>query len=253
MRLCLRSNVLVAVVLGVFWAAGAQAQTADEVIGKHIAAIGGRAALEKLETRVSTGTISMSVQGTAISGPAEITAKAPNKSRSYFSLDLSQFGAGEIVVDQRCDGKTAWASNSMQGERELTGSQLQAILNSTFPTPLLGYKESGATAELVGKETVGTRPAIAVKLTPKAGNPTTFYFDAENYLLLRTASRIEVPEAGGEVEQKSELEDYREVDGVKLPFVVKISNGMQDISVTLNKIEHNKPVDEAIFSKPAGK
>jgi hypothetical protein len=246
-----RWSVLMA--FGVLWAAQAHAQTADEVVEKHLAAMGGRSALAKLTSRIATGDISISVQGTDVAGPVELYYKAPNKSRTYFRLDLSQFGAGDIVIDQRCDGKTAFISNSTQGDRDITGNQLQGMLNANFPTPLLNYKEAGARIELVGKDTVGDRAVYVLLYTPKAGPSSRQYFDAESYLLVRAVAKVDVPEMGGETEQASDLDDYRDVDGVKVPFTVKVTNPMQAFTITLTKVEHNKPIDEAMFSKPGVK
>ena len=82
------------------------------------------------------------------------------------TLDLSALGGSEMVVDQRCDGKTAFASNSMQGDREITGSQLQAMLNASFPSPLLIYKDAGATVFVAGgthgNEIAGIMAAIVL-------------------------------------------------------------------------------------------
>ncbi len=231
-------------------AAQVQAQTADEVIEKHLAAIGGRPALAKLESRIATGTISVSAQGADLGGSIEMYAKAPNKSRSYSRIDLSQFGAGEVVVDQRCDGTTGYSINSMQGDREVTGDQLQSMLNATFPTPLLTYKDAGAKVELVGKEKLGDRAVIAVLYTPKAGPSAKEYFDADTYLLVRTITKMNIQEAGGEIESTSDFSDYREVDGVKIPFKVNVINPLQAVTITLSKVEHNKPIDDAMFSKP---
>src|SRR4030042_4104141 len=74
-------------------------QTVDDVIEKHLSAIGGRAAVAKLETRVATGTIAVSAEGADISGPLEIYAKTPNKSRQYFKLDLTPYGSAEMGGD----------------------------------------------------------------------------------------------------------------------------------------------------------
>ena len=178
----------------------APAPTADEVVEKHLAAIGGRAALAKLESRIATGTITISMQGMQFSGPVEIAAKAPNKGRMFARLDLSAAGAGELLIDQRCDGKAGWTSNSMQGDREMSGSQLQAMVNETFPTPLVNYKEAGAKIELVGKDKVGDRAAYLIQFTPKAGPSTKEYFDAETFQLLRSIVTLDVPEVGGPME-----------------------------------------------------
>jgi len=231
----------------------AQLPTADDVVEKHLAALGGRAALAKLESRIATGTITIAMQGMQFSGPVEIYAKAPNKGRMFARLDLSAAGAGEVVIEQRCDGKVGWSSDSLQGERDITGSRLQAMLNETFPTTFLNYKEAGAKIEVVGKDKVGDRAAYVILYTPKAGPATKEYIDADSYQLLRSIVTVDVPEIGSAVEQTSDMQDYRDVDGVKVPFTLVITNSMQVITVSVAKVEHNKPIDETMFSKPAVK
>jgi hypothetical protein len=241
------------VMMGALWAVSAQAQTADEVIEKHLTALGGRAALAKLENRVSTGSVSISTQGIDLSGPVEVYVKAPNKSRSLIKLDLTQFGAGEMVIDQRCDGKTAYAANSMQGDREITGDQLQTLLNASFPSAFLNYKDAGAKVELAGKEQVGDRTAYVLVYTPKVGSTAREFIDAETYLLLRTVQKVDVAELGGEIEQTSDMSDYRDVGGYKVPFSIATVNPAQTVKISLTNVEHNRPIDDAMFSKPAVK
>jgi outer membrane lipoprotein-sorting protein len=228
--------------------------TADEVVEKYLNAIGGRPALGKLESRISRGTMTVSVQGVELAGPVEVYAKAPNKLRTYARFDLSQMGAGEVVVDQRCDGKSGFVSNTMQVDRDITGSQLQSLLNNAvFPTPLLNYKEAGGRVELTGKDTVGDRAAYVVVYTPKAGNPTTFYFDAASYLPLRMVAKVDIPELGGETEQVVDFSEYRDVHGITVAFAQTLVNSAQSISIHLASVEHNQAIDEAMFSKPTPK
>jgi zinc protease len=237
--------------LPLLYAVPAHAQTADEVIEKHLAATGGRAAHEKIESRISKGSVLVSVQGVEIGGPVEMYNKAPNKMRINFRMDLSQFGAGEVVVDQRFDGQSGYVSNSMQGDSQITGDQLQSMRNSTFPTPFLGYKQAGAKVELRGKEKAGDRDAFVIVYTPQEGPSSTHYFDAESFLILRTVSRMNIPEAGGELEQLTHFMDYRDVDGVKIPFAIRIENPAQTLMIKIDSVEHNKPIDDAVFVKPA--
>jgi hypothetical protein len=68
----------------------AAAQTADEIVEKHLAAIGGRAALSKLTSRMMAGTIAISTPAGEFSGPIEIWNQAPNKVRTLINLDLPQ-------------------------------------------------------------------------------------------------------------------------------------------------------------------
>lgn len=228
----------------------ASAQTADEIVEKHLAAIGGRAALGKLTSRTMTGTMTLSTPGGDISGPVEFFNLKPNKSRTLIKLDLTSLGAGPMTIDQRFDGTSGYVLDSMRGNRDITGNQLENMKNTTFPSPLLDYKERGATVELAGKEKVGDRDTYVLILKPKSGSASRQFIDAETYLPLKVVLKIDVPQVG-EVEQTAELSDFRVVDGVKLPFSVKSSSDVQNFTVAISKVEHNVKIDEALFSKPA--
>jgi len=227
------------------------AQTADEVVDKHLAAIGGREALGKLTSRTMIGTVTVSTPAGDISGPIEIYAKAPNKSRTYIKLDLSALGQGEIVVDQRFDGTTGYAINTMQGNSEITGNQLENMRNGAFPNPLLKYKEAGMKIEVLPKEKVGDKELIVLQITPKAGSAARQFLDAESYLPIKMVMKVDVQQMGGEIEQTTEFSDIREVDGVKIPFQMKITNPAQTIIIKVNKVEHNTTIEDSIFVKPA--
>ena len=240
---------LMVAMLVLSWAPLAWAQTVDEVIEKHLTAIGGRAALAKVKSRSMTGTIALNTPVGELSGPVQIMNQAPNKSRTLIKLDLSAVGAGEMTVDQRFDGSVGFVSDSMQGNRDITGNQLENMKNATFPSPFLDYKERGVTVELGVKEKVGTRDAYLLTVKPKAGPAVRQWVDAETYLPLRVAVKVEVPQMG-EVEQTTEFSDFRDVDGVKVPFTIKSSSSAQSFTITLTKVEHNSKIDETLFVKP---
>ena len=235
----------------VLWAGAAQAQTADEAVEKALAAMGGRAALTKLNTRVITGTITVSTQGVDIPGTIEMSYKAPNLARSLMKLDLSAYGGAEMVIDRRCDGKTAFEINSQTGDREITGNQLDNMLNASFPSPFLNYKQAGARVEVAGKEKLGEKDVIVLVFTPKVGSVSRLYFDAQTWQLVRQVLKVNVPEAGGEMEQMTDPSDYRDVDGIKLPFTLAMSNPAQSVTIRIQKVEHNKPLDDALFGRAA--
>ena len=244
---------LAAVVVALTWASSVRAQTADEIVEKHLSALGGRAVLSKVTTQVASGTVAISAQGADIGGSIEISRKAPNRSRTLMKLDLSSVGGSEMIVDQRCDGKTAYASNSLQGDREITGGPLQNMLNASFPSPLLTYKEAGAKVELQGPDKVGGRAVAVLLYTPATGAATRMFFDAETFLIARSVTKLDVPEAGGEIEQTSDLGDYRVVDGIRVPFSVTLTSPAQTVAITLSRVEINTTLDDAIFSRPGVK
>ena len=105
----------------------AAAQTADEIIQKHLAALGGRAALNNLKSRSMKGTITLSTPGGDIAGPIEVLNEVPNKSRTFIQLDLSSLGLGKVVQDQRFDGTSGYVIDTMQGNRDITGDQLEVM------------------------------------------------------------------------------------------------------------------------------
>jgi hypothetical protein len=228
----------------------ASAQTADEVIEKTIAALGGRAAHAKLSSRSTTGTIVLSTPAGEIKGTIETLTASPNKSRSVIKADLTALGAGELVIDQRFNGTAGYVLDSLQGNRDMPPGQVANMRNSSFPHPFLTYKEQGSTATLSGKEKVGARDALVVLVTPKAGSPVRTFIDAETFLPLKNVVKVEVPQLGGELEQTTEFSDFRAVDGVKVPFEIKSSSSVQSFTVTTTAVQHNVKVDEGLFSKP---
>ena len=227
----------------------AAAQSVDDVVEKHLAALGGRDALAKLTTRTTTGTLSIVTPAGTFPGSIETYSMAPNKVRSYMRLDLSAAGAGEMIIEQKFDGMTGIAMNSLQGNTEITGNPLENMRNNVFPSSLLRYKEAGSKAELLPKEKVGDRDAIVLLLTPRTGSPVRYYIDAETWVIARTVTKVNAPQLGGEIEQTSDFTDYRIVDGVKTPFQVVNANPAQTVTITLTKVEHNVALDAAMFAK----
>ena len=249
MRVIAKGVLLTAFVLV---GAGASAQTADEVIEKSIVASGGREALAKVTSRATTGTMTVSTPGGDITGTIEVLNQAPNKSQTVITLDLSAMGAGKMTIDQRFDGTNGYATNSMQGETPVTSGQLDTWRNAIFPSPFLDYKARGTKVELTGKEKLEDKDVYALVITPAKGPTTRVWMDATTYQPVKTVTSVETAEVGT-FEQTTLMSDFREVDGLKLPFKLVGSSPIQTFTVVVTKVEHNVTVDEARFVKPAAK
>lgn len=227
---------------------GAAVQTADEVVEKHLAALGGRAALGKLTTRRAAGTVTITTPNGDISGPIEINSKAPNKTLAVMKIDMTPLGlADTMTLQQKFDGTAGWTLNSLQGDSPISGNQLENMRNGSFPSPLMTYKAAGATLELLPRATVAGKEYLVLKLTPKAGSTVTMYFDPASFLLARGTAMVKSADLG-DLEQLNEVSDYRDVGGIKVPFVIVNSNNLQTVTIRLDKVEHNVPMDDAIFS-----
>jgi outer membrane lipoprotein-sorting protein len=248
MRFVMRSAVVVLVMLA--WAQSAAAQTADEIIEKSIAAMGGRAAFAKVKSRTASGTITLNTPAGDIPGTIEVMNAAPNKSRTLIKADLSAFGAGPLEIDQRFDGEKGYVIDTLQGNRDITGDLLQNMKNGSFPNGFLTYKESGFSVKLAGKEKFGSGEAYVLLFEPAAGSAIRQYIDAQSMLPVRYVVRVNIPQLNADVEQITELSDYRDVDGIKLPFALSTSSSAQSYTIAISKIEHNTAIDPKLFVKP---
>jgi len=241
-----------ALIAFVLTSAVVSAQTVDEVVEKAIVASGGREALAKVTSRLTTGTMTVSTPGGEVNGALEVLNQAPNKLQTVIKLDLSAMGAGTMTIEQRFDGTDGWATNSMQGDTPVTQSQLDTWRNAIFPSPLVDYKARGTKVELTGKEKVGDADAYALLMTPAKGATTRVWIDATTYQPVKSTTTIDTPETGP-LEQTVLLSDFRDVDGLKVPFKLVGSSTMQTFTVVTTKVEHNVNVDPARFVKPAAK
>jgi outer membrane lipoprotein-sorting protein len=230
--------------LAIALAAGGLAQTAgdlptvDQILAKGIEASGGKAALEKLNSRVMKGTIEVVTFG--VSGPIEMYAKAPNKqfSRSEFA------GYGDVL--QGFDGKTGWIKTPDAGLREMSGAELDRAKRSADFHRALHLKEQYAKMTVIGKGKVGDRDAFIVEAKPAEGATEKYYFEAQTGLL----ARVEIPdEAGGQA--TTSVEDYKEVDGVKVPHTIRQESAAFSLTIKFTEVRHNVEIDEAKFAKPA--
>lgn len=211
-----------------------------EVLDKYVTALGGRASNEKIKTRTMKGTIELAPMG--IKGTVESHAAAPDK--SYTKMNLA--GIGEMI--ESFDGKTSWSINPLQGNRDKTGEELlQTKLVNNF------YREINldklyTKMEVKGIEKVGDKDAYVVVGTPEGLAPETFYFDKQSGLILRADSILVSPE--GKIPTKTFYEDFREVDGVKIPHKIRAVTPQFEIITIVNEIKHGAPIDDAKFAKP---
>ena len=174
------------------------AQSVDEIVERHLAAVGGRASLEKLTSRVMTGTITLSTPAGDLSGPIEVSSAVPNKERTLISLDLTALGAGKITVDQRFDGQSGYVIDPVQGNRDITGLELENIRNKAagLRNPFLESRQTGTSVTLEGKEKVGDRDAYVLIAKPRSGSTVRVYMDTASFLVLKSVSTAEAAQVG---------------------------------------------------------
>jgi hypothetical protein len=134
--------------------------------------------------------------------------------------------------------------------QEITGPEAQTTREQAeFDSPLLDYKAKGSTVELVGTENIGDTKVYHLKLTTKSGMVQHYFLDAATGLEKQTAVTIE--QGPQLVKVVTDLSDYRDVDGINVPFIVKQTvNGTPASTLTVAKVEFNTPIDETLFKMP---
>jgi hypothetical protein len=226
--------------------AGAKTTTAeptvDQILDKYIQATGGRQAVEKITSRVTKGTVELPTMG--VKGEIESYAKAPNKTLTVINLS----GLGEF--SEGYDGKIAWSQNPMMGLREKSGAELSAIAQTSDIHAQIKTRKLYSKLEFKGKEKVDNRETYVVLATPAVGAPVKMYFDTQTGLMARTDLDFETPQ--GQFHIESTMDDYREVDGVKIAFLSRQKTAVADFVIKLTEVKHNVAIDDAKFNKPSG-
>lgn len=228
------------VVLAVGVSAELQQPTVDQIIEKNIAALGGRAAIEKVTSRVAKGTLELADFG--MNGTITMSEKAPDKSLAVIEI------GGMGTIREAASAAGAWSDDPQGGLRDKTGSELaEAKRGATFNIELK-LKEIFKTLQVTGRESVANRPAWVVLATPAEGSPTRMYFDAETGLMLRMSASRETP--AGPMDVDVYLEDYRATDGVKQPWLVRQVTAQFTMVIKITELKNNVPLDDAIFKRP---
>ena len=218
----------------------AKLPTAQQIFDKYVEAIGGRAANEKIKTRITKSTLELSPMG--VTGTEETYSAAPNKFYNVLNLQ----GVGE--VKEGYDGTNGWSTDPIQGSRPKEGDELaQAKLVSNFYRDI-NLDKLYSNWEVKGIEKVGDRDAYVVIGTPAGLAPETFYFDVQNGLLLQNDSTLVSPQ--GKMAGKTFFEDYRETDGVKIPYKTRVVLPQFEVISTVTEVKSNEKIDDGKFAKP---
>lgn len=235
---------LIALTAVLLLSGAASAQTAEEIVAKHIQARGGAEKLKAVKTLRSTGKREIQ-PGFAI--PIVVEQMRPNKMR----VDLSVQGMTGVLA---YDGANGWQLMPFQGKTDpepMPDDMIKEFAeDSDIDGPFIDWKAKGHKIEFVGKEQVEGTDAYRVRLTKKGGDVVEAWFDAETHLDIKSVSRRTVRGTVQEVEAVSG--DYKEVAGMMMAHSFQFGEkGQPKLTMTFDKIEVNPAVEEARFKMPA--
>ncbi len=239
---------------------------AESILDRYIAAAGGAQRLAGLTSFVGKGT-SVSFGGFGGDGAVEIVAQAPDK-RATIILFKEATGRGDQI--RTYDGRTGWLRTPLNvlGEFQLTGTDLdgarvdaqlsfpgqikQMLTNVRTGPPTTITDLPAPFSQSVLQQGVPSEQAHVVDVvqgTGPRGLLVTLYFDRQSGLLLRELRYGSSPI--GRIPTQIDFADYRDVNGIKLPFRITFAWLDGRDSIILNDITTNVPIDQAKFGRPA--
>jgi zinc protease len=213
----------------------------DQIIDKYVQALGGKAAIQGVTSRSMKGTFEVPAFGA--SGTIERYSKAPNK--MVIIVEIGGFG----TVQQGFNGTAGWSQDPQTGMRDIAGPELAQTKREADIYRDIKLKDLYPKMVVAGKDKVADRDVYVIEATPADGGPEKMYFDAQNGLLVRTD--LTAHNASEEIATQTFLEDYKDVDGVKVPTTIRQTNPNLSFTMKFSEIKSNVPVDETKFNKPA--
>ena len=213
-----------------------KAQTVDEVVNKHVMAMGGK---EKLSTLKS-----VRMDGMLNASGTDVNLTITKSQLIGERIDINAMGMNGYQLFTPTSGTVYMpflgqtAPEVMKEEQVKTGAAGLDIQGA-----LLNYKEKGNDVQLAGKEKVDSFDCYKIKATLKSGLSINYFIDTKTNYIVKTVATQTV--GGGQKEEINGYGNYKATDaGFIFPFTTTIEQG----EINFSKIETNVAVDEKIFT-----
>ncbi|HEU4869469.1 MAG TPA: serine hydrolase [Pyrinomonadaceae bacterium] len=220
----------------------------DELLTKMIAAYGGEENLRKHKSSLTNIDVDLENQGVLAKG--SISAKAPNLTASDMTFTALGKKIGSIV--SYFDGNGGGELISFGPEETYSGKRLEDIKAASDFYDVLNWKQNYKTITVKKMGKVGDEDVYIVEKQREKGTKVTDYISTKSFLVLRRDSLVVSETSGVELPQTQSFSDYRNVDGVMVPFKMvsnNIANG--DIVLRVTDVKFDVDVPDSLFKKPA--
>ena len=212
----------------------AQAQTVDEVINKHVAALGGKEKLSKIQNVVMEG--SLNVQGT------EISLNLTQVNNKLNRQDINAMGMHGFDMMTATEGWQYMPFQGMQKPEPKTADEVKESQSDLdIAGPLVDYAAKGHKMELVGKEDVDGTECYKIKASLAGGKQLTLFIDPASSMIIRTKEKRKMN--GQEMDLQTDFSDYKDVEGVKMPYSITQQFG----TVLITSIKVNQTIPDSAF------
>jgi thiol-disulfide isomerase/thioredoxin len=211
----------------------------DQVINRYVEVLGGINAVGKFQSRSAKGKVSISTLGR---GSFVTYAKAPNKVLT--TIEIPEVG----VLKQGFNGATGWTQTPRSGVRAASAAELDTLKRDAVFHNLITLRSRFAQMRILGIAKIGYREAYVLEGKPAAGDPEKLYFSKDNGLLIRWDAVLNA--VGVRTVAEVYLDDWTDVDGIKVPFTVTQLFPRLSIVYSLNEVKHDVQINDVVFNKP---
>ncbi len=214
------------------------AASADPILDKYVAALGGADAIQKVTSRVEKGKVIMGGRET----PIEVTSKAP-----YKRISVTHMPNGEMIT--AFDGAAGWLGYPGRPARDMSSGEADAAKLDADLQFAVHLKETFSQFRVGRPEKIGDVQCVSVMAIRKDQPPVRLWFDEGSGLLVRMVRYAETPL--GRNPTQIDYADYQDVEGVKAPRKWTIARPNGRFTIQLTDVQQNVPVEDAKFEKPA--
>jgi hypothetical protein len=141
--------------------------------------------------------------------------------------------------------KEGWAYMPFQGmqkpEPKTADDVKESQTDLDIAGPLVDYTAKGHKVELVGKEDVDGTECYKINTILTGGKSVTYFIDPASNMIIRSKSKSKVN--GKEIEVQTDYSDFKEVDGVKMPYSITLPFG----TVLISTIKTNQTIPESAY------
>ena len=207
--------------------------TKSSIINKYLEAVGGKKKLEEVDALMTMGEAVL--QGGAMTLNLVTIQAKPNK------LSVMMMMMGNIMMKQVFNGEDGYIMQ--QGQKmPFPEEEKEKLLSSSLPFEELGWLDDENVIFNFVSEENGVKEYVL-----KIDEKTSVYFDANTGLKTKQVTMAPTPE-GKIAPQATLYEDYREVEGILFPFIIKIPMGPQMLEFNTKQIQVNPNISDSDFN-----
>lgn len=237
-----------AALLGVLLSAGApaMAQSADELVAQNLAARGGAAALDAIESVKFDGMV-------IFPGDFQLTYEEVRTKAGDVRVDMALQG---LTLVQGWDGKTGWRINPFEGRKDaerMSDDEARSMADTgSIRGPLQKAAMQGSTVTYLGREDFDGTNTYKLKVTEKDGDEFVYLLDPDTMLEVKMVETRSIRGAPQVFEY--EFGDYEKIAGVYFPMSVEswlAGQGNNRQRTIIGSGTANVPAPASLFAQPA--